>query len=124
MRKFVMYAMSVGFLVIGLGLALSGYVAGPEAAAEDPIGGLIIGGMIATAGLVLFFRARSPSRRGRALDTEDALPAGAAMAMARPDEGSPDNGQRGGDRGDPGTTDGVGNDGDGGNNDGGDRDVD
>ena len=110
MRKFVMYAMSVGFLVVGLGLALSGYVAGPEAAAEDPIGGLIIGGMIATAGLILFFRARSPSRRGRALDAEDALPAGTAAAMAQQHRESIESGASGGDGGP--------------DNDGGDGDVD
>ena len=95
MRKFVTYTMSVGFLVIGLGLALSGYVTEPGAAVEDPIGGLIIGGMIAVAGLVLFFRARSPSRDIRAMDTEDALPAGAAAAISRPGEGIPDTGDRG-----------------------------
>ena len=99
MRKFVMYAASAGFLVVGLGLALSGYVTEPGAAVEDPIGGLIIGGMIAAAGLVLFFRARSPSPRETAVDTEDALPAGAAAAMARPDEGGPGIGARGGDGG-------------------------
>jgi hypothetical protein len=99
MRKFIMYAMSAGFFFVGLGLALSGYVAEPGVAVEDPIGGLIIGGMIATAGLVLFFRARSPSRRGPAMEAEDAVPAGAAAAMARPDDGGPNTGASGGDGG-------------------------